>query len=220
MTAIGRATGETGRFMLLLAAMLAELVLAPFVADSPIGYTGDRIFAALILVAILVTIQPRPVTVAIFFLAAGATILEIGVEFPGLHPGASIFRLVFLAYVLGIVVHRVLSQPRVTIDTIAGAACGYVLLGFVWSQLFILAEQISPGSFNLPPSFTTGDEGDLRGALLYFSLSTLTTVGYGEIHPTRPTIGALAVAEAIVGQLYLAVTVARLVGMHITMRKD
>jgi hypothetical protein len=63
-----------------------------------------------------------------------------------------------------------------------------------------------------------GPTGDPQAALVYFSFVTLTTVGYGDITPQWPGAGGLAAAEALVGQLYLAITIARLVGMHTSKR--
>jgi hypothetical protein len=63
-----------------------------------------------------------------------------------------------------------------------------------------------------------GTSGDPAAALIYFSFITLTTVGYGYITPLWPGAGGLAAAEAIVGQLYLAITIARLVGLHAAQR--
>ena len=201
MALIERLTDQTGRFGALLLAMLLDLVLAPIVIASPLGYGGERFLAALVLVAALVAVRSRPVAIGLFVLSGGATILEVAVRGPGVHPVASVLRFIFLAYVFALVVRRVLTERDVTYDTIAGAACAYVLLGLVFGQLFIIVEQLIPGSFDIPASFKAGPEGDVRASLIYFSLSTLTTVGYGDIHPAQAGIGALAVTEAIVGQL-------------------
>ena len=81
----------------------------------------------------------------------------------------------------------------------------------------MLLEVLHPGSFDIPPSWRAGPAG-MVAALIYFSFITLTTVGYGDIHPSWPGAGGLVAAEAVVGQLYLAITIARLVGLHISRR--
>jgi hypothetical protein len=93
-----------------------------------------------------------------------------------------------------------------------------MLLGLIWGDLFIMVEQWLPGSYEVPSSFLLGPAGDNRAALIYFSFITLTTVGYGFIHPNNAGAGGLAASEAIIGQLYLAVTISRLVGLHIANR--
>jgi hypothetical protein len=127
---------------------------------------------------------------------------------------AHALRLTFLLYVVGLVVRRVLTDRAVTLDTVAGAACAYMLLGLVWGELFLLLEIWRPGSFHLPPTWTQDSMRGLRSTLMYFSFATLTTVGYGEIHPNEPAAGSLCAAEGLIGQLYLAIMIARLVGLH------
>jgi len=63
-----------------------------------------------------------------------------------------------------------------------------------------------------------GPGGDLRSALMYFSFATLTTLGYGDIHPTDAAAGSLCAAEAFIGQLYLAIMIARMVGLYTSQR--
>jgi len=99
---------------------------------------------------------------------------------------AETFRLVFLCYVLWLVVRRVLRDRTITLDTIAGAACAYFLLGMIWADLFFVLERLRPGSFKVPATWTIGSDRDLRAALAYFSFATLTTLGYGDIHPNDP----------------------------------
>jgi len=215
MPVIRRMTEETGRFALLLAAMLLDLILAPVVLASPLGFAGERVLSAGVLVAALYVVRARRLGVALLGAALAGIVAEELLPHAATQVLSTGLRIVFLAYVLGLILEHVLSDRNVSYDTIAGAACAYVLLGLIWGQLYILLEDLLPGSFDIPESFVAGEEGSLRAALVYFSLATLTTVGYGDIHPATPGIGALATTEAIVGQLYLAVTVARLVGLHL-----
>ena len=102
----------------------------------------------------------------------------------------------------------------------AGAACAYMLLGFIWGAGFVLLEHWRPGSFVIPSGYLNAPGLDLVATLTYFSFVTLTTLGYGVIHPADAATGGLCVAEAIVGQLFLAVTVARMVGLYAAQRHD
>lgn len=220
MALISEMTERTGRFGALLVAILLDFLLAPIVMTSRVGMIGERFLAGLVLVAALVVARARPTSIGLFLFAAGTTVYQ------ALDPGtaaataAAALRLLFLGYVFVLIIREVLSDRAVSYDTIAGAACAYVLFGIAFAQVYVLVELLAPGSFEIPASFTVGPDGDQRASLAYFSLATLTTVGYGDIHPTRPGVGALAVTEAIVGQLYLAVTVARLVGLHTAHRAE
>lgn len=122
--------------------------------------------------------------------------------------------ILFLIIVSGL---RVLFRPMVvTIDTISASLCAYLLLAMVWAYLYALVDLFVPGSFaySLDDSFrmTMGDGHAVYAA--YFSYVTITTLGYGDILPVTPPAMALATLEAFVGQMYIAILVARLVAVY------
>ena len=95
-----------------------------------------------------------------------------------------------------------------------------MLVGLAWAFLFSLLEVLQPGSFNLPelsaePLDLAAMEVRRLSVFMYYSLVTLTTLGYGDITPVTPLARNLAAFEAVMGQLYIAILVARLVGLHI-----
>jgi hypothetical protein len=103
-----------------------------------------------------------------------------------------------------------LKAERVSREKIFGALSVYLLLGFIWAILFVMVDFLVPGSLRY------GQDQALTGPqMVYYSFVTLTTLGYGDIVPIAPSARALATLEAITGQLYLTVLVARLVGLHI-----
>lgn len=99
------------------------------------------------------------------------------------------------------------STRRVSTDTIKGAVCAYLLIGFLWSILYALCERILPGSF------VSMHNQEIK--FVYFSFTTLTTLGYGDTVPVGRTAGVLTNMEALTGQFFLAILVARLVGLYI-----
>lgn len=129
-----------------------------------------------------------------------------------------------LAYTLFLLLRYLLFEQQVTLEVIAASLCGYLLLGILWAIAFSLLDvvQTDSFSFSLADAENSSDEqatlrfGTERSAMpLYFSYVTLTTLGYGDIVPATPTARMLCTVEAIVGQLYLVVLVARLVGLQI-----
>ena len=174
--------------------------------------------AAVVLLAVLLVVGLRRATLALFMPALIAQVMASYLGTSSILVASATFRLLFLCYVVAILVWRVLRDRIVTLDTLACAACAYIFLGVVWGDLYVLVEYWRPGSFNIPSSFAIGPERDLRAALMYFSFITLTTVAYGTIHPTDPGVGMLCAAEALIGQLYLAIMIARMVGLHIAER--
>ena len=99
-----------------------------------------------------------------------------------------------------------------SLETIYGAIVVYILIGLMWAFLYHLTEIIHPQSFSFAAELVT----DLKKSLFYFSFITLTTLGYGDLTPVSSPAKSLAMLEAIVGQMFIAVLIARLVGMHIS----
>jgi voltage-gated potassium channel Kch len=116
------------------------------------------------------------------------------------------------------VLRQVLKAERVSRDVVEGAVCVYILLGAAWAYPFSFIETFHPGAFQLPPLRTMSVLPvvvEARQRFVYYSFVTLTTVGYGDITPVAPFVQRLAVLEAMFGQLYLSILIARLVGLHI-----
>jgi len=118
---------------------------------------------------------------------------------------------VFFTYVALVLLKRILLQTtNVDGQIIAGSVAVYLLVGIVFAYLFAFLELHTPGAFSLSHPGT-----DLGNDFFYYSMVTLTTLGYGDITPVLPVARGLAAVEALIGPLYLTVLVARLVGMQI-----
>lgn len=127
--------------------------------------------------------------------------------------GLPVFGLLVFGYTTALVLRKIFfATPRVTRDTIFGAVSVYLLFGLIWAFGYTLLEGVAPGSFSvggLPnPNAARFDR------FLGFSFVTLSTLGYGNIVPLTPRADAMATSEAVTGQIYLTVMVARLVAMH------
>ena len=119
--------------------------------------------------------------------------------------------ILFFGYISGIIVIHLFTEQEITPDLVVGSVCGYFLVGIMWAFVYAAIEIISPGSLHLP------QEGyhDFSN-FSYYSFVTLTTLGYGDILPLTSPARNFAILEAIIGQIYLTVLVARLVGIHIS----
>jgi hypothetical protein len=114
--------------------------------------------------------------------------------------------------IIWVVARAVFAAGRVTYHRVIGAILLYLTIGFVFVALFTLVDSLSPGSFSgLPPT----DRASLPSNLVYFSFTTLTTVGFGDIVPVHPFARSLTNVEAIFGQLYPATLLARMVTLQI-----
>lgn len=127
-------------------------------------------------------------------------------------------QVVFLVYVIAVTTKSVFRAPIVDGNILFGAASIYLLIGVLAGFIYSLLELAIPGSFALVPQ--TGVALDPlakpdAGWLIYFSFTTLTTVGFGDILPSGEIARSLSVLEAVVGQILLVVMMARLVGLHV-----
>jgi voltage-gated potassium channel Kch len=208
------------RFGFLLGAMIAEFTLGPFLVMGTNSLGVLRVLGGLVLLAALSVAGERWLAVVLFVIALSAHVVASFSPRADLAAASEAARLVFLCYVAATLVRRVMRDRVVSLDAVAGAACAYMLLGGIWGELFSLVERWRPGSFLIPPSWVVGPGRDMRSALMYFSFATLTTLGYGDIHPADPATGSLCAAEALVGQLYLAIMIARMVGLHTSQRSS
>lgn len=121
-------------------------------------------------------------------------------------------------YVIAIVMMARYMLLKTSVDRhkIAGAICIYLLLGIAWSFIYMIIELLVPNSFNGlydGAAAKTHSIADVFAHLFYYSYVTLTTLGYGSISPRSVLASAFSSAEAIVGQLYVAIVVARLVSL-------
>ena len=118
-----------------------------------------------------------------------------------------------------LVLRTVLRSKEVGVEQIYAGISFYLMLGILWANAYVLLDwlDLTPAAFSrdLVPG---GPPGALLGGqyaeLLYFSYITLATVGYGDIYPTHPITRNLAAFEAVAGQIYVAVLLARLVTLH------
>jgi voltage-gated potassium channel len=113
-----------------------------------------------------------------------------------------------LAASLVVTIGNLLKQGRDDIEALLGGIFGYLLLAIVWAVLFVWIERWKPGSF------VFAEQSDLSSTMIYHSLVTLTTLGYGDVLPSTPIARLAAGLEAVVGVLYIAVMIGSIVGTY------
>ncbi len=125
----------------------------------------------------------------------------------------------FVSYAVVVILYEVTRAKRFSYHLIISALAAYLLLALLWALFFSIIEIVEPGSFAVNPLLIEADSiayNEIFSTFLYFSLITLTTVGFGDISPVSPVARSVASIEPILGQLLLAVLVAWLVGMYIS----
>ena len=123
------------------------------------------------------------------------------------------FGLFFITVGIIILMNIMLHIRRVTAELVYGAINVYLLIGLSFAFILALVEFIQPGSITGLESLSVSDDSIIP--FLYFSFVTMTTLGYGDISPTTGPAASLVYVEAIVGQLYVAIMIARLVGLYV-----
>jgi hypothetical protein len=204
---------RVGRFRFLLSAIVLLFVLRPFLEGyARIGLLTDIFFCIILLTGASAFSRDRRTFFAALVIVLPALLLEVSSHLLSSEPIEIVKRVVFalfLAYVLAIILSHIFRERNVTEDLITGAVCAYFLIGMLWTFGFYFVELAREGSFNIAKT----SRHDV-GSFLYYSFVTLTTLGYGDIVPLTSPARSLAVLEAVTGQLYLTVTIARLVGVH------
>jgi Ion channel len=123
----------------------------------------------------------------------------------------------FYVFVLSVIVSQVFSTRQLRIDDVVGAFSGYILIALLWGRLYVLAWILIPTSFSLSPDidWELRNWSTLHALFDYFSFTTITTIGYGDITTIGPVSDALVWLEVMCGQFYMAVVVATIVGMKV-----
>jgi hypothetical protein len=127
---------------------------------------------------------------------------------------------ILLGFTIMVLFRHLFTTDAVTWNTIAASLCIYLLMIVLWAEFYAIVALLDPAAFRLPADHVSvGAYKSFTGLgsaiALYYSLVTMTTLGYGDIVPVSPPARALAGLQAVTGQLYIAVLVARLVGLHI-----
>jgi hypothetical protein len=207
-----------GRYIYLFIALLLLLLLYPFFAETVKGLVFlDFLFTAVLLLGIYTTCRHK--TTLIIALALGIPAmagkwLSYFIDFPALILIGHIIAVLFFIFIIVIILGHVLRGNIVTTDTIYGAVCVYFLIGIAWAFLFSAIETLNPGSFLIDQVPLSTTERKLPH-LLYYSFVTLTSLGLGDISPANYISRTYTYMEAIMGQFYMLILIARLVGLHI-----
>jgi hypothetical protein len=206
------------RFLILLCLILGLLVLVPILNRFVAAHIFQDIFLTAIAASMLYTIghKRRYVIAGVLFAIAMLTSLWLQYFFQnkGIAAFAMIAGILFISVVIASILGFMFKFEGVNRELIYTAILLYLLAALLWAFPYTFLELIDPASFNIeldqPQSYLL--------VFQYYSFVTITTLGYGDITPVTEVAKAFSVLEAIVGQLYLVVVVAWLVGMHVSSR--
>jgi hypothetical protein len=196
-------------------------IILPVVALSQVGRLALSLaFALMLIFGAFATIRHR----AAIYLVIGLTIstfavdliVELG-QLRGFSALDTALRVTCLSIMFCVTLKRTLRPGRINGYRVLGGIAGYLLIGLTWAFAYQLLVEQAPSAIHFEPGETESFPRQ-PSHLIYFSFTTLTTVGFGDVHPVTPAARALTVAEALVGQLYIAILIASLVGMALQAR--
>lgn len=210
-----------------LSALLALVVVRMFVLPPLLAGTAARasvlpgLFGLMLMVGILVVTNERRLTLAWTCLVVASASIKIVVHrgggYPRLELLADLIDTLTLVAITAALLMHVNRTGHVTGHRIRGAIAGYLMLAGVFANVYQIVERSSPGSFKLAEQ--GADPETTTEELFYFAMVTLTTTGYGDITPVTQPARSLAMLEALLGQLYPTVLIARLVTLEIESRR-
>jgi hypothetical protein len=209
----------------LLSFFLAFLVLmtifVPMIGLSRPGRIAiDLVFALMLLSGAIATVPKR----MLMYLIIALTILEFTadliVEFNpsfGTSGWDTALKLSGMAILVVMTLKQTFHPGPVNVHRVMGGVVAYLLIGVTWAFGYKLLLEEVPDAIHFQSSFVGISTGE-PARLLYFSFATLTTLSYGDVYPVHRVARSLAIAEALIGQLYPAILIATLVGMALLAR--
>ena len=213
------------KHLALLAALIGLMLAQPLVGHLSVagGAASDAVFSVICLYMSFIVFAERWQRWAAvgFVLPAFASNFGVYVLPRGPHVASEVvyhcLMAAFLCLVVAVILGDIFKRRVIRGDDVIGAFCGYMLVALVWSNLYTLTYLLFPGTFAVSPdiAWRLGDWHRRRALFDYLSFTTLMTLGYGNIAPSGPPAYTLTWLEAMVGQFYMGVVVAQLVGIKL-----
>ena len=204
--------------VLLLLALVGTICAYPFLETSDLGRAGLSTLQIVVLILALRVIGHTPTLRRVGLVLAVPPVLMHGTY---VLTGAPIYALAttvalaaYYAFAIGALLAYVLRDDIATSDELFATICMYVLIAMLWACLYWTLKYVQPHAFFINPQ-NNPDARVTWWDLLYFSFTTLTSVGFGEITPATSHARSLVILEQIVGVMYVALLVGRVTSMSL-----
>ena len=219
---VGRLFWKSDWHLSLLLGLLLVLIFIIYPLASArllLSFALKTIFMLILMSGVAVVAGSRVWRMLASLFAVGTAVVEwmkVYNQSEGLADLALVLWIVFLVMLTSVILMRVFAGGRINFHHIQGAVAAYLLIGWTWSLGYRLLFSVDPRAFSM---VRPTDESAMISKLVYFSFVTLTTVGYGDVTPVHSAARSLCMLEALCGQLFPAVLIARLVSMEVSQRE-
>lgn len=210
------------RFLTLLICLFGALIIPPYFEGHAIfAVISKLIFSVVLFAAVYAVIELRRLWLVGVILFV-PTLSSIWIEQFSDHNRLAFYidnltTIAFFGFIGYHFLQYILSCKKVTTNVIYASMCLYLMLAFIWAAIYANIHLFYGGAFNFSNDYladTTLEGGQSMSTFTYFSFVTLSTLGYGDITPANRVAGAWVAVEAMIGQFYIAIVMARLVSLH------
>ena len=213
---IDRLRQSNQRFLILLCLILGLLVFVPILQRFVAIRIFIDIFITAIFISMVYTFSYKKVHVIAGVFLAILMLASLWLQYldpnKWILPVGMLAGVIFIAMVIASIISLIIKSEEICREIIYAAILMYLLAALMWAFIYTFLELVDPASFNIDLNRSDG----YLPVFQYYSFVTITTLGYGDITPITDVAKAFSVLEAVIGQLYLVVAVAWLVGMHVS----
>lgn len=208
-------------FLLLMVSLFLLLIIFPLFNQTIYGKLIFKILFSLLSFLSLYAVSSKKI---LFFIGIALLIpfiffewITVFFDFHLFELLFHVFSLSFFIFVIAALLRKVFFHARITLDLVFGAVCIYVLIGIAFSQVYAAVNWAVPFSFheNVDQAMIFHDMISETEKFIYFSFVTLTTLGFGDISPVSTPARFFSIIEALIGQLYIATSITRVVSLYI-----
>lgn len=202
---------------LLMTVQLLGVLLYPFIENTQYGYVGFNVFGIVVLGITVNMVRRTPglawISACLAVPVIVMLVLQMAFDMIQLLPWSSALEALFYFYAAGSLIAYMMEDDRTTSDELFAAAATFTLLVWGFTHLFVMTQALQPSAFS--------DAGESRtwSELNHLSFALLSSTGMGNVVAVSPHARALASVEMMVGLMYLAAVVARLIGFTVHPKK-
>ena len=215
---VRRVQSVTGhKFFLLFLFLLAYLALYPYMGETGMRYYVFRLASAAVTLMCVYAVSFRKGLIFVGLILAVPTIVAHTIVFQSRMVPTSVLNVIlsfaFDVFTIGVIFHRVFVREKPEAETIYGAVCIYLLIGFTFAKLYAILAIIQPHAFYLDPASNLHPV-PMGFDFIYFSFGSMTTAGAAGIAAASPQVRSVSMIESVLAVLYIAVMIARLMDAY------